>query len=91
MAECLVVFASLNQVSRIKRKLQAAGVYVDMIRAPKCLAVQGCGFALRCDRGLLAKLLELSREVAIEIQGVYLEDPGNGSPNYTALSREDPS
>ena len=91
MAECLVIFASLNQVSRIKRNLQASGVFVDMIRAPKCLAKEGCGFALRCDPSLLIRLRQVSKETGIDIQGVFLEESSNGIPQYTALVGEQPS
>ena len=38
-APCLVVYASLNQVSRLKRRLYRGGVYVDMVRNA---AVPGC-------------------------------------------------
>ena len=52
-APCLVVFASLNQVHRLKRHLYQGGVYVDMVRAPQCLGLRGCSFALRCDAAMV--------------------------------------
>ena len=47
----LVVFASLNQVALLKRALNREGVYVDMLRTPRCLlplvAALPCGANLR--------------------------------------------
>jgi hypothetical protein len=72
-APCLVVYASLNQVHRVKRHLYRGGVYVDMVRAPQCLGVRGCSFALRCDAGMVHAIRHVSRELAIEIRGVFAE------------------
>jgi hypothetical protein len=72
-AHCLVVYASLNQVHRVKRRLYQGGVFVDMVRAPKCLGVSGCSFALRCEPELLSAVRRASIETAIEIRGVFSE------------------
>ncbi len=74
-ASCLVVYASLNQVHRVRRHLYACGVFVDMVRAPQCLGVRGCSFALRCDAALLPAIRRVSREMAIEIRGAFAESP----------------
>ncbi len=74
-ASCLVVYASLNQVHRLKRHLYQGGVYVDMVRAPQCLGVRGCSFALRCDTAMVAAIRRASEELAIEIRGVFAESP----------------
>ena len=75
-APCLVVYASLNQVHRLKRHLYRDGVYVDMVRAPQCLGVRGCSFALRCDAALVPAIRRASGELAIEVRGVFAESPG---------------
>lgn len=77
----LAVYASLGQVQRVKQRLYAGGVYADMIRAPQRLAARGCSFALRCDPELLAEIRRVSRELSIEIRGVYAESP----EGYSAL------
>jgi hypothetical protein len=69
---CLVVYASLSQVHRVKRHLYQSGVFVDMVRAPQCL-VRGCSFALRCDETLLPAIRATSQELAIEIRGAFAE------------------
>ena len=75
-AACLVVYASLNQVHRVKRHLYRGGVFVDMVRAPKCLGLRGCSFALRCDAALVPAIRRASEELGIEIPGVFAESPG---------------
>jgi hypothetical protein len=72
-ATCLVVYASLNQVHRVKRRLYQGGLYVEMVRAPQCLGVRGCSFALRCAPALLPEIRGASQETAIEIRGVFAE------------------
>jgi hypothetical protein len=72
---CLVVYASLNQVHRLKRHIYRGGLYVDMVRAPQCLGVRGCSFALACDPALLPAIRDASKELAIEIRGVFTESP----------------
>ncbi len=74
-APCLVVLASLNQVHRLKRHLYQGGVYVDMVRAPQCLGVRGCNFALRCDAAMVPVIRQASEELAIEIRGAFTELP----------------
>jgi hypothetical protein len=73
---CLVVYASLNQVHRLKRHIYRGGLYVDMVRAPQCLGARGCSFALACDPSLLPAIRDASKDLAIEIRGVFTESPG---------------
>ena len=79
-AHYLVVYASLNQVHRVKRRLYQGGVYVDMVRAPQCLGVSGCSFALRCEADLLPAVRRASLETSIEIRGVFSESPAGYCP-----------
>jgi hypothetical protein len=79
MAQKLAVFASLNQVALIKRALHREGVYVEMLRTPRCLSHTGCSFALRCRDEELALLQQLCRQWKIEPGGVF-EDTEDTSP-----------
>jgi hypothetical protein len=72
-AACLVVYASLNQVHRLKRHLYQGGVYADLVRAPQCLGLRGCSFALRCDAAMVPAIRQASEELAIEIRGAFTE------------------
>ena len=76
---CLVIFASLNQVHRLKRHLYQGGTYVDMVRAPQCLSSRGCSFALRCGPAMVPAIQHASEELGIEIRGVFAESPNGYS------------
>ena len=77
---CIVLYASLSQVHRIRRHLHESGLYADLIRAPQCLAARGCGFALRCDPALASEIRRISAALAIEVRGVFAESTEGYSP-----------
>jgi hypothetical protein len=79
-SQCLIAYASLSHVHRLKRRLWESGVFVDMVRAPQCLGVRGCSFALRCAPALVPQIRELSRQLSIEVRGVFLETAAGYSP-----------
>jgi len=79
MAQKLAVFASLNQVALVKRALQREGIYVEMLRTPRCLSHTGCSFALRCKEEELALLEAVCSKWKIEPGGVF-EDTQDSSP-----------
>lgn len=74
MPECLVVFASLNQVALLRRALFRRDVFVDMERTPQCLASTGCGFALRCHPSDLLAIDEECRGLSIVPGGTFQQD-----------------
>lgn len=69
----LTVYASLNQVQRIKSRLSRDGVYADMIRTPRRLSARGCSFALVSSEELLPQVRRASKELGIELRGVFAE------------------
>jgi hypothetical protein len=70
---CLVVYASLSHVYRVKRALYGRGAFVEMVRAPQCLAMRGCSFGLRAEADLVASILETSRACGVETRGAFRE------------------
>jgi hypothetical protein len=78
---CLLLYSSLSQVQRVKRRLLEKGIFVDMLRAPQCLASRGCAFALRCDPPAAPLIRDVSHELSIEIQGAFLE-PAAGADRF---------
>jgi hypothetical protein len=84
----LVVFASLNQVALLKRALNREGVYVDMLRTPRCLSSTGCSFAVRCQPADMAPLLQACRKWKIEPGGVF-EETGEAASEQYRLFGED--
>lgn len=85
MAGCLVVFASLNQVALLKRALYREGVYVEMLRTPRCLSSTGCSFAVRCQPADMAPLLQTCRKWKIEPGGIFEETGELVSLQYRPL------
>lgn len=73
MARQLAVFASLNQVALLKRALYREGVYVEMVRTPRCYSSTGCSFALRCQTAELPLLDRICRQWKIEPGGIFEE------------------
>jgi hypothetical protein len=75
----LAVFASLNQVALVKRALHREGVYVEMLRTPRCLSHTGCSFALRCRVEELSLLDQVCRQWKIE-PGGFFKDTKDSTP-----------
>ncbi len=82
MPDCLVVFASLNQVALLKRALYRVGIVAEMLRTPHCLSLTGCSFALRCSPSELAAIEEQCRSLAIAPGGAFEEHLNAGRIEY---------
>lgn len=88
MANCLVVFASLNQVALVKRDLYRSGVYVEMLRTPLSLSFTGCSFAVRCQPADIPLLLQSCEERSIKPGGVF-EDTEEAAKTQRRVFSED--
>jgi len=82
MERCLLLYASLSHVQRVKRRLLEQGIFVDLLRAPQCLASRGCAYALVCPPSTAPQVCDVSRELSIEIQGAFLESSDGAVPSY---------
>jgi hypothetical protein len=80
VARQLAVFQSLNQVALLKRALYREGVYVEMVRTPRCYSSTGCSFALRCQPGELPLLDKICRQWKIEPGGIFEEPEESETP-----------
>lgn len=80
-AICIIAYAALGQVQRVRRCLGDTGRFADMIRTPKVLAQHGCGFSLRVPETELAAVRAASEATGIDIRGIFREEPGG----YEAL------
>lgn len=69
----LVAFDSLNQVHRIRRKLQTDGLYLDLVRVPKSTGLPGCGFAVRASENALGQVMAVAKEFSIIPAGLFPE------------------
>jgi hypothetical protein len=86
METILALFPSLNQVSLIRRNLHRAGIYLEMTRAPQCLAATGCSFALRCTAADLAIILQVGRSAGIADPALFRETMRGGKRVYEEIA-----
>lgn len=87
-SECLVAFASLNQVALLKRALQQREICVEMLRTPRHLTTEGCGFSIRCRMDELPQVLDVCRTSNLKPGGVF-ENFGLLSANAPPMLTED--
>ena len=74
--EILVAFDSLNQVHRVRRKLMADGLYLDLVRLPKVTGLHGCGYGVRVSRNELGPVRAAAEDFGIVIAGVFISRDG---------------
>ena len=85
MNDCLIIYASMSQVKRVKSELEKNGGYVDITRMPHCISTGGCSTAIRCKRGQLSKVVLSSGTLEIPIEAAYAISPGSNGPAYDAI------
>jgi hypothetical protein len=73
MKDCLLVYAALSQVKRIKKVLEANGDYFDIVRSPHCLSAGGCSFSIRCAVEDIPRIAAITRDQGIALKGAYRE------------------
>ena len=78
--EILVAFASLNQVHRVRRKLMAEGLYLDLVRVPKSTGLPGCGYGVKVSRNEFGQVRAVAETFGITIAGAFAEDRGGWIP-----------
>jgi hypothetical protein len=88
MNNCLVVYASMSQVKRVKSALEKDGGYVDITRTPHCVSTGGCSTAIRCKQGQLVRVVLASAALQIPVQGAYAEESAFDGPVYRAVEWE---
>lgn len=86
MSHIVVVLASLNQTALLKRALYRQGIFVDMMRTPRCLSSTGCSFALKCNQSEFASLEEQCRNLGITHGGVFEENEDSACGEYRSLN-----
>ena len=77
-------FRSVTFAQRGEQILKKAGVRADLMRTPKWMESQGCGYSLRIRTGDLLAVSSLLREKAIAFRRVYMQKE-DGSLEEVAL------
>ena len=73
MPDCLIVFAAMSQVRRVKKVLEAGGAYYEILRSPHCISPGGCSYSIRCAETEIPRVLAVTGELSIPVSGVYGE------------------
>lgn len=68
-----ITFRSVTTAQRGEKVLQKAGVRAALLRTPKWMESQGCGYSLRIRTDELLPVVSLLREKAITFRRVYVQ------------------
>lgn len=78
--DILVAFDTLNQAHRVRRKLMADGLYLDLVRVPKSTGLPGCGYGVRVSANELGPVHTVSDSFGITLAGVFSAHDGGWVP-----------
>ncbi len=68
-----ITFRSVTFAQRGEQVLKEAGVRCGILRTPKWMEAQGCGYSLRVWAGDIHGILELLREKKVHLRKTYLQ------------------
>lgn len=72
MNQYLITFRSVTYAQRGERSLARRGIACDVMRTPKWMEEQGCGYGLRLRTGNIYKCVDILREDRISWRKVYV-------------------
>lgn len=75
-----MAFGSLNQVHRVRRRLMADGLYLELVRVPKSTGLPGCGYGVRVSRNELGQVRAVADAFGIAIAGAFTDVEGRWRP-----------
>lgn len=70
-----VTFRSVTHGQRGQKLLESAHIRCHLLRTPKWMEAQGCGYSLRIWTGDIQKGVEILRKAGVPIQKVYIQTP----------------
>ena len=70
-----ITFRSVTFAQRGEQLLQKSGIRAALLRTPKWMESQGCGYSLRFRAADLLPVISLLREKAIIFRRVYGQNP----------------
>ena len=68
-------FRSVTLAQRGEQVLNQSGVRAVILRTPKWMENQGCGYSLRLRTGDLLPIISLLREKGIGFRKIYVQNP----------------
>ena len=69
-----ITFRSVTFAQRGEQILQRSGIRAALLRTPKWMESQGCGYSLRIRTADLMAVVALLREKAIDFRRVYVQN-----------------
>lgn len=73
-----ITFRSVTTAQRAEKELQGEGVRTLLVRTPKWMEAQGCGYSLRLKTGEISAAADLLQERHIPFRRIYVQD-GDGN------------
>ena len=70
-----ITFRSVTVAQRGEQLLQKAGMRPALLRTPKWMENQGCGYSLRIRTSDLLPVIAMIREKGIDFRRVYVQNP----------------
>ena len=71
MFDCYITFRSITHAQRGSRVLENARIAHQLLRTPKAMAAQGCGYSLQLDFEMVQPAVEMLHKSAVPFQRVY--------------------
>ena len=66
-----ITFRSVTLAQRGESVLRRAGIGCQLLRTPRWMEEQGCGYCLRLRGGEMESVLEILREARVQFRKVY--------------------
>lgn len=79
-----ITFRSVTFAQRGEQVLNKAGVRAALLRTPKWMESQGCGYSLRIRTADLLPVVSLLREKGVVFRRIYVQNP-DGTLEETAV------
>ena len=76
MNGCFITFRSVTHAQRGERILLGEGIGCRILRTPRWMEEQGCGYCIRLRRGDLERAVALLRAGGAPFRKIYRQDEG---------------
>ena len=73
-----ITFRSVTFAQRGEKLLQRKGIRIHLMRTPRWMEEQGCGYALKLWTGDLQRVVNLLQENRIQLRKVYIQREDGG-------------
>ena len=68
-----ITFRSVTYAQRAEKLLNQRGYRVSLMRTPRWMEEQGCGYALKTGNPEIVRMVQLLRENRIQLRKVYVQ------------------